>query len=117
MEPSFVYRAKCLKVIDGDTYDFAIDVGFRLFAHHRIRALRINTPELNSKDIELRGKAVEAQAFCKAAIEGRDVTIRTEKADAFGRYLAEVWYHDESGAEKNLGDMLLSLGLAELYTG
>ena len=116
IEPNYTYKAKILRAVDGDTVDADIDMGFKITAHQRLRLARIDTPELNSKDPVVRGKAIEAAAFTKAAVEGREVILVTTKSDLYGRYLAEVWYVDaKDGSQVNLSDKLLSLGLAAIY--
>ena len=116
LAPSYVYRAWITEVIDGDTFEAMVDPGFHLTIKLRLRLARVNTPELHAKDAAVRTKAVEASQFVRDHIDGAEVVIVTTKADAFGRYLAEVWYfpHADEG-QVNLSDQLLSLGLAVPY--
>lgn len=108
----FTYQARCLNVVDGDTIDVEIDLGFRLSAVKRVRLARIDTPE--------RGKAGAAQAtaftraFCIVASDpptGWPLLITTIKPqDKYGRWLAEV---RRDGVE--LSAELLQRKLARLY--
>lgn len=106
MDP-YVYKAKVEKVIDGDTIEATIDVGFHLFTRRRLRLLRVNTAELHALEGEVRAKAASAKERMTALLSGKDILIRTEKSDSFGRFLAEVWLGD-----MNVNDWLLSEGLA-----
>lgn len=106
MEP-YVYRAKVEKVIDGDTIEVTIDVGFYLSTKRRLRLLRVNTAELHAAEGDVRAKAKTAKERMAELLTGRDVLIRTEKSDSFGRFLAEVWLD-----QLNVNDWLLAQGLA-----
>jgi len=109
----FVYRARLLRVIDGDTCDLVIDLGFHLHATLRFRLLGIDTPELNSKDITERERAVAAtQALASMLTQGGGdwpLLVRTQKADSFGRWLADVWVE---GAGVHVNQKLLDDGYA-----
>lgn len=83
---------------DGDTIDFTIDCGFANLRNERIRVLGINTPELRGRSKE---EGIKARDFTRKWLaEGRErakvagckwpFTVQTEKADAFGRYLAYI---------------------------
>lgn len=95
----FIRRARVLGVVDGDTIDVQIDVGFYLTAVQRLRLLGVNTPELHAADPVTRDLAQQARQLTTTWVldhvhgvpdTGWPYTIRTEKADAFGRYLAVV---------------------------
>ena len=85
------YKAKIIKVVDGDTVDAIIDAGFTLRFTERLRLLGINAPEMRSPDPAIRVKAKEAKVFLEGLILNKDVFIHTEKDDAFGRYLAQIY--------------------------
>ena len=110
MNPSYVYKALITGVIDGDTVDAEIDLGFKIKADLRLRIARIDTPELNSQDSAIRLKALEAKQYVIDTILLKQVVITTTKPDKYGRYLAEIYYSDF-----NLSDKLLEMGLAVKY--
>jgi len=112
--PNYTYKAKITNVVDGDTIDADIDVGFRVKMNHRLRLNSVNTCELHSAVAEERAKAVEAKEFVINALLGKDVVITTLKSDAFGRYLAEVYYMKGS-VQMCINDELLDSGLAVLF--
>lgn len=88
MNTHFEYDALILKVVDGDTVDLRIDLGFSTFTDMRVRLYGINAPEMNTQA----GK--DAKAFLLTLVhEGTVVTIRTikDKQEKYGRYLAIIY--------------------------
>lgn len=112
----YEYKAQVVRVIDGDTLEMDVDLGFHTKMRHRFRLLGVDTPELNSKVASERETALKAKAFTEQAVNGTTVVIRTEKADSFGRWLATVIYKVD-GADKNLSEELLKNGLAVVFKG
>lgn len=114
----FVYRARPGRVVDGDTLDVVVDLGFHLTATLRLRLLGVNTPELHDDNTEVRAAAVKARTFVESWVSKLDpgaawpILVRTEKSDVFGRWLAEVW---ADGAEVTLNAGLLDAGLAVVF--
>lgn len=91
----FVFRARAVRVVDGDTCDLIVDLGFRMTTTQRFRLLGIDTPEMNATDLKERERAVAAtQALVGMLSSGAGdwpLLVRTQKADSFGRWLAEIW--------------------------
>lgn len=87
------YRAKITRVIDGDTVEAEIDVGFRIVMTQRLRLLGINAPEKQRPTRTEGDIATDAlKELLQAATDNRGyVLIRTEQDDAFGRYLAIIY--------------------------
>jgi micrococcal nuclease len=110
----YTYSALVLNVVDGDTCDVEIDLGFDLRMRHRLRLARINAPELTSPDEKIKEQAVAAKMFVTTQIAHRQVLLQTKRSDDYGRYVAEVVYTDGK-ISKNLSDELLSAGLAVPY--
>ena len=102
----FNYTAHVDRVIDGDTVDVSIDLGFDIWHKVRLRLNGLDTPEKNT---EL-GKTVAA--FVKSELEGKDIVISTLKPDKYGRYLVEI---TKDGASFN--KMLIDKGYAHPYDG
>lgn len=116
----YEYRiTEIVKVVDGDTYDLVLDLGFYQYGRYRIRLLGFDTPELNSKDPLERDQAKVAKIFAEdwlaQAVAG-DLRISTEKSDSFGRFLGDIYEITSSGYSSGLGDALHEAGLAEVYT-
>lgn len=112
------YRATLLKVVDGDTIKVRIDKGF---GDHMVgtkkrpptlRFARINTPEIRGEE-RPQGLVSKARVEELFAEHGPDMMIRTIEEDNFGRWLAEIWLADG----RNLSDVLLEEGLAEIFQG
>ena len=104
----YEYKAKCLRVIDGDSLAVYISLGFDCYIEKHLRLLGIDCPETRGKEKE---KGKKAKQFVEEWFEGMEdewpLIIRTKKADSFGRYLALVFYQDEC-----LNEILLEKGLA-----
>lgn len=110
-----IYSAKVLKVIDGDTIDTDLDLGFRIHTNVRFRLNGIDTPELNQSDATLKLKAQQAKQFLEEQILGKDVVIMSHKTDKYGRWLADV---SLVGFDcPTINDQLITLGLAKKYFG
>jgi micrococcal nuclease len=101
------YKAKIINVVDGDTVDAEIDVGFKMKTIQRLRMNRINTREMHDKDEAKRALAIQAKQFTSKTLLGKDVVLITSKSDAFGRWLAEIVLDDI-----NFNNLLLENGLA-----
>jgi micrococcal nuclease len=102
----WTYYAKVAKVVDGDTLDLDVDLGFRITHRIRVRLARVDAPEM-STDL---GKELKKRMMDEFA-GSPDVTIRTNKGDKYGRWIAEV----EVVGGPNLSDWLLLNGYAEPY--
>ena len=111
MEP-YIFRAHCIKVVDGDTIDVNIDMGFGLHSTHRLRLWGVNTPEKHASDPAVREKAYEATEFTASFVEDKDIMIQTYKSETFGRYLAKVFVPQGNNEYVCLNDMLVIEGLA-----
>lgn len=89
----YEYKAVITNVVDGDTFDMDIDLGFNIHIHERVRLLDIDTPEKFGKEKELGLLVKDYAAF---AFTGMEVVIKSEKADvaantdSFGRWLVRV---------------------------
>jgi micrococcal nuclease len=124
----YKYRVEVIKVIDGDTVDVNIDLGFGVWLKkERVRLYGIDTPESRTRDLEEKKFGNLSKAFLHDALMGdkySDILLQTHK-DAkgkFGRILGEfiaVDKSDQSGAEVelNLNSMLIEQKLAVAYFG
>lgn len=92
----FSYRiSKVTKVIDGDTIDVLLDMGFDIKYHSRVRLFGIDTPESRTRDREEKVRGLLSKAYLKNALkQGKKMTIRTHRRSEkgkFGRILGEVF--------------------------
>ena len=110
----YEYRVKSVeRVIDGDTVDVILDLGFGLFKKERVRVAGVDTPEKRTRNDKEKMLGNDATAFAEAwfAAEG-DVIVKTEKDGKYGRMLG--WFHrgDECFNHKLIDD-----GYAWVYLG
>ena len=98
----YTFKATCTNVVDGDTLDIDLDLGFETFAKRRVRLLNVDTPERGQENYK------EATALTRSCVENKDIYVQTYKSDVFGRYLANVWYED---GKYCLNDELRNAGL------
>jgi micrococcal nuclease len=96
----YEYRVKVLRVVDGDTVDVDIDLGFGVWLHkERVRLFGIDTPESRTRDKEEKKYGLAAKAYLKAKLKAGTPLLRTHKdgKGKFGRILGEFWVLEESG--------------------
>ena len=91
----YEYKAVVNRVVDGDTLDLNVDLGFKIMYKIRVRLYGIDTPEIfhPSCDAE-RDHGREAKEFVKSKVLGKEVILRTmkDKTGKYGRYLADINY-------------------------
>ena len=122
MIPEYRYKAYVENVLDGDSADMVIDLGFKISIRERIRFLGIDTPETRSTDPEEKRRGLEAKEYVKQAIQGKWVALETTKQGKFGRYLGKIYYmrsdhHAVSDTEICINDELIENGMAKSYSG
>jgi micrococcal nuclease len=103
----YLYNGFCTKVVDGDTIDVNVDLGFTVFVKIRLRLRGINTMEMSDKDPTIRARAVAAKQFLEDRVLNENVVIESFKADKYGRWLADVFVSDTS-----INNLLLEEGHA-----
>mgnify|MGYP006188032467 CR=1 FL=1 len=95
----YAYRAKVERVVDGDTMDLSIDLGFDIHYASRIRLLGIDTPESRTRDLEEKKRGLAAKdRVLELCPVGATVTLKTTKdgKGKFGRILGEIIVGDVS---------------------
>lgn len=108
----YEYRARITRVVDGDTVDAEIDLGFGCFQCERLRLAGLNAPETRGGE---RVRGLDAKHFLETLIEKHPrLTIRTEKdrQGKYGRYIATLYGDDIHGAAVNLNLALIHAGHA-----
>ena len=109
----YVRKAKMVKIIDGDTFDAEIDLGFGIQIKRRIRLFGVDCPEMKGSTKE---KGEEARQFTIKFFEETNneflILSHTDKVDNFGRILVEVW--NKSG-DKNLAGLLIDNKMAKVF--
>ena len=111
----YEYRATIRRVVDGDTVDVTLDLGFNILYNSRIRLLGIDTPESRTRDLEEKARGLAAKDRVKELCPvGSSVTLKTTKdgRGKFGRILGEIFVGDI-----NVNQQLVSEGHAVVYFG
>lgn len=85
----YKYRAKVRRVVDGDTVDFEVDLGFHMYAKIRTRLIDVDTPERGEKDFNRATAMLENLLAYQADKEGW-ITINTGKTGKYGRWLVTI---------------------------
>ena len=113
----YCYRATVLRVVDGDTIDVMLDLGFSVSLKERIRFYGINAPESRTRDADEKVRGLAAKAFVILWTEAHadEITIRTriDKRGKFGRILGEII----NAAGVCLNDLMIEQGHAVAYFG
>jgi len=84
-----VYEYKCevTRVVDGDTVDCVLDLGFSILHKCRVRLYGIDTPESRTRDLDEKARGKLAAKFLKDSIDsGKDIVLRSELKDSKGKY-------------------------------
>ena len=110
------------KVIDGDTIDVTMDLGFDLYKSERVRIAGVDTPEKRTKDLEEKALGLDATNWMKekleSAIDGDDeLTIRTELKGGVGKYGRLLGWLYIGDAELSLNQQMIDEGYAWAYDG
>ena len=118
----YTYNIKLLRVVDGDTIDAEIDLGFDVKIKKRIRFMGINAPESRTKDLEEKAKGLAAKDRVKQLLEGcKDIQLKSHGIGKFGRCLGEIFLDIVDGQEKltvvSLNELLIKEGHAKEYHG
>lgn len=112
------YVRKVENVVDGDTIDVLIDLGFDIIFGSRVRLAGIDTPESRTKDLAEKTLGLEAKEYLKKSLkDAKSVVIKTEKMDSsekYGRILGWVYIN---GDTISLNDKMINDGYAWGYLG
>ena len=115
----YVYRIKSvLKVVDGDTIDASIDLGFDISLSKRIRLAGIDSPESRTTNLKEKALGLESKEWLKKTLEdAKDILIKTEKPDStekYGRIIGHLFVNDQ---ETSLNNQMIAEGYALEYEG
>ena len=118
----YIYRGKLERVVDGDTIDALIDVGFDIWIKKRIRYSGIDTWESRTRDLEEKAKGLEAKARNKELLmevssKPGYFRLKSFGVGKYGRVLGEIYVEDKEGKQYNINKTLISEGHAYVYDG
>ena len=110
------------RVLDGDTLDITIDLGFDLYKKERVRVAGVDTPEKRTKNLEEKALGIDATNWLKEKLEGTlagddELSVRTELVGGTGKYgrlLGWLYIGDDS---VSLNEQMIAEGLAWEYDG
>ena len=118
----FIYRAKLLRVVDGDTIDAMIDLGFDVWIKRRIRLAGLDTWESRTRYLEEKKKGLAAkkrtkevlmEVSCKPGL----CRIKSHGVGKYGRVLGEIFIKDVDDTQLCLNELLIKEGHAYSYHG
>lgn len=113
IEPNYIYNVnKIVKVVDGDTVDILIDLGFHTYIHKRVRLYGLNAPESRTRDKEEKARGMAAKKRLKELLKSKQIKIISHGVGKFGRVLGEFICDN-----KNINDQLVTEGHAVKYFG
>ena len=119
LKDPYIYRIKQItRVIDGDTIDADIDLGFDISLTKRIRLAGVDTPESRTSDANEKKYGLEAKEWLKHKVENAGhILIKTELPDStekYGRIIGHLFVNDQ---ENSLNDQMIVEGYAWTYKG
>jgi len=113
----YVYKIELVRVVDGDTIDAYIDLGFDVKIKKRIRFMGINTPESRTRDLEEKKRGLAAKDRVKCLLEECDhIELKSHGVGKYGRCLGEISLPID-GELCSLNQLLISEGHAVAYFG
>ena len=118
----YQYSCKVVKVVDGDTIDVTIDLGFDLFKKERVRVAGVDTPEKRTRDLEEKALGIDATNWLKEKLEGAlagddDLVIRTELVGGVGKYGRLLGWLYLGDGDMSLNEAMIEEGYAWAYDG
>jgi len=113
----YEYKVKWIDhIVDGDTFDATVDLGFNISHKIRVRMYGINTPESRTRDLEEKARGLESKKRLTELLEEHEgnLVVQTNKKGKYGRYLGTL-FADEIGI--NINKQLIQEGYAVEYFG
>jgi micrococcal nuclease len=115
----YIYRIRTVnKIVDGDTIDADIDLGFDISLAKRIRLGGIDTPESRTTDLKEKALGVESKEWLKKKLEGaKNILIKTELPDStekYGRIIGHLFINEQT---TSLNNQMINDGYAWKYDG
>jgi micrococcal nuclease len=110
------------RVLDGDTIDVTIDLGFELFKKERVRVAGVDTPEKRTRNLEEKALGIDATNWLKEKLEGAlagedNLVIRTELVGGVGKYGRLLGWLYLGDNESSLNEQMITEGYAHAYDG
>ena len=112
-----IYSAKLVRVVDGDTADAMIDLGFNVWVKNRIRFMGVDAWESRTRNLEEKEKGLAAKAYVKDLLENSDegkFLLKSHGVGKYGRVLGELFV---KGNDTSVNELLKENGHASAYYG
>ncbi len=108
----FEYNAICTRVVDGDTIDARVDLGFNVWIECRVRLQGIDAPETRTKNLEEKQAGLKTKSFLQAVMHecGHKFVLKSHGVGKYGRCIGTIYVHGE-----DINQRLLAEGYAERY--
>jgi len=108
----FYYKVEVLRIVDGDTVDVRIDLGFNVWHKCRVRLMGINAPESRTRDLEEKARGLAAKQWLIDKLEFKDIEMQSYGTGKYGRVLGELF---NEGV--NINKLMVKEGHAVNYDG
>ena len=109
----YEYRCKVLKIVDGDTVDVDIDLGFGIvLKNERVRIMGIDTPESRTRDLEEKARGIASKERLEELLEGGEFIVESKEVGKYGRLLGTLFVED-----LNVNETLVKEGFSVEYWG
>ena len=110
----YYYKVEILRVVDGDTVDVRMDLGFNVWHKCRVRLMGINAPESRTRNLEEKARGLAAKDWLINILESAqsEIEMQSHGVGKYGRVLGELYIN-----EVNLNQLMVEEGHAELYDG
>ena len=110
------------RVVDGDTIDVTIDLGFDLYKKERVRVAGVDTPEKRTRDLEEKELGIDATYWLKEKLEGAisgddELSVRTELVGGVGKYGRLLGWLYIGDSDLSLNEQMIVEGYAHAYDG
>ena len=114
----YTYKAKLDRVVDGDTIDVNIDLGFDITVHKRVRLAGIDTPESRTRDLEEKKRGLAAKYRLTEILDMGNLVVESKEVGKYGRVLGNLTvYPDNLDLPINVNQTLVDEGHAVEYNG
>ena len=110
----YYYKVEILRVVDGDTVDVRMDLGFHVWHKCRVRRMGINAPESRTRNLEEKARGLAAKDWLINILESAqsEIEMQSHGVGKYGRVLGELYIN-----EVNINQLMVEEGHAELYDG
>ena len=108
----YYYKVEILRVVDGDTVDVRMDLGFNVWHKCRVRLMGINAPESRTRDLEEKARGLASKDWLIQKLESADVQMQSHGVGKYGRVLGTLYIDDV-----DLNNLMVEAGHAVKYDG